>query len=200
MSNIFIPSKHLPNHLKCIKQKQNTLEIPETWDSVYSFGQWWCDNGMPILLPVDYEVYLSDDATSVCLFRKGRFQVELYLIHPGPNLPVHEHPGVEVIKMRLNTYTDTLDLQVEERGSTTLLRGQSHGSGINFKDRGDNNSVTEQGFPLLAFQKWDEDLEITTVASRWKGKTVGPKQENLIRRFKPEAYVVDGYADVTRRL
>jgi hypothetical protein len=34
----------------------------------------------------------------------------------------------------------------------------------------------------------------------WKGKTVGPMQENLIRRFHPDAYVIDGYADITRKM
>jgi hypothetical protein len=29
----------------------------------------------------------------------------------------------------------------------------------------------------------------------WKGKTAGPMQEKLIKRFNPDAYVVDGYAD-----
>lgn len=198
MSNVFIPSKHLPTHLKSIKQpKHDTLHIPNTWNSVYDFGQWWCDSGMPILLPTNYEVYLSDDATSVCLFRKGQFQVELYLIHPGPNLPVHEHPGVEVIKMRLNTYDSNLELNMEEVGSATLLRGQSHGAGINFKDR-ESNSITEQGFPLLAFQKWDEGLEVTTVASRWKGKMVGPLQAGIVKRFSPTAFIQDDFIDVTR--
>jgi hypothetical protein len=32
----------------------------------------------------------------------------------------------------------------------------------------------------------------------WKGTTVGPMHEALIRRFNPTAYVVDGYADITR--
>lgn len=197
--NISVPSKYLPNHLRAIEQKDmgKALEVPETWDSVYSFGQWWCDNGMPILLPTGYEVYLSDDATSVCLFRKGRFQVELYLIHPGPNLPIHEHPGVDVIKMRLNTYDENLQLVEKEIGSTTLLRNQSHGAGINFKDRNDT-SVASQGFPLLAFQKWDEELEMTTVASRWKGKMVGPLQAGIVKRFNPNAFIEDDFIDVTR--
>jgi hypothetical protein len=33
----------------------------------------------------------------------------------------------------------------------------------------------------------------------WKGPTVGPLQEALIKRFNPDAYVVDGYADITRK-
>jgi hypothetical protein len=201
---ITIPAKELPHYLRVVTQKVMTeeIDIPESWGNVHEFAEWWSNNNMPILVPEKYEVYVSDDATSICLFRKGRYQVELYLIYPGPNLPVHEHPGVDVIKMRLNTYKEennTLTPVTNEVSSNTLLRGQSHGAGINFKDRAEQNiTVSSQGFPLLAFQKWDEGLEMTTVASRWKGSSVGPKQEDIVKRFNPKAYTKSGYIDVTR--
>jgi len=53
------------------------------------------------------------------------------------------------------------------------------------------------GYPLFAFQHW-LTREPTTVAAMWKGETVGPLQEKLIKRFNPDAYVVDGYADITK--
>lgn len=202
MLKVAIPSDK-PKHKRSIKNKDlsHSLDTPDTWETVWDFAKWWNDNGMPIMLPHNYEVFLSDDATSVPLFRKGQFQVEMYLIHPKPNLPVHEHPGVEVIKMRLNTYKEAggkFQLCDQQVSSDTLMNGESHGAGINFKAK--NDSPVDRGFPLLAFQKWDEGLEVTTVASRWKGKTVGPKQEGLIKRFKPNAFVKDGYANVNEEV
>lgn len=179
------------------KRRDIGLNIPDNWNTVYEFAKWWTDSNMPLLIPQDYEVYVSDDATSIPIFRKGRFQVELYLIYPGPNLPIHEHPGVEVIKMRLNTYDKNCKISNQETSGPTLMKGQSHGAGVNFKNTYQNNEVETQGFPLLAFQKWEEDIPMSTVASRWKGKSVGPKQEVLVRRFKPDAYIKDGYIDVT---
>jgi hypothetical protein len=155
------------------------LVIPDTWKNVEEFGNWWIQNGMPLMFPEDAEVFLSDDATAVCLFRKGRFQVELYLIHPNPIVPVHEHPGVEVIKVRLGAKTYPFL-------SETLKDGKSHGSGI-------RNESEEKGYPLLAIQHWIA-REPTTVASMWRGNTVGPKQEALIKRFTPDAVVKDGWA------
>ena len=160
------------------------LEIPEKWENVRSFADWWMSSGMPILFPKKPEVFLSDDATAISLFRHGRFQVELYLIHPQPKVPVHEHPDVEVIKMTL-THADTPLL------SNVLHNGESHGAGT--------RSVAEKiGYPLIAFQHW-LSREPTTIAAMWKGNTVGPLQEALIKRFNPDAYVVDGYADITRK-
>lgn len=120
----------MPNPLEGVK-------LPK-WGSVREFAKWWCDNGSPIAPPAE-TVYLSDDATSFCLFRSGQFQVELYLIHPSPNLPQHGHPDVEVIKMRLDQYTcaDGRFMKTSnEEASDTLFQGETHGAGINFKEKG----------------------------------------------------------------
>jgi hypothetical protein len=159
------------------------LIIPETWKNVEEFADWWFRNGMPIKFQESAEVFLSDDATSIALFRKGRFQVELYLIHPCPVVPVHEHPDVEVIKARLSG-------KRYPYLSNTLHNNEAHGAGIRLE-------AEDKGYPLLAIQHW-LTREPTTVASMWKGNTVGPKQESLIRRFNPSAYIVEGYADITR--
>ena len=160
------------------------LEIPETWENVKAFADWWMKVGMPIIFPYNPEIFLSDDATAVALFRHGRFQGELYLIHPNPKVPVHEHPDVEVIKMRLgNTRTPIM--------SGTLKNGESHGAGLRME-------AEKLGFPLIAFQHW-LTREPTTIASMWKGPTVGPIQEALIKRFNPDAHVEPGYADITRK-
>jgi hypothetical protein len=161
------------------------IEIPETWNDVEEFGRWWVEAGLPFLFPEQPEVFLSDDATSVPVFRKGRFQIELYLIHPKPMLQDHEHPGVEVIKVRMGL-SDHL-------GFTDALKsGQVHGAGIRME-------AETVGFPLIAIQHW-KTREPTTIASMWKGPTVGPKQEALIKRFNPDAYVISGYADITRKM
>lgn len=169
----FFPSVH----------PQANLDIPETWNNVKEFADWWMMAGMPMIFPKDPEVFLSDDATAITMFRHGRFQVELYLIHPHPKVPVHEHPGVEVIKMSLTVAKVPIM-------SNVLKDGESHGAGQRMQ-------AEKNGFPLVAFQHW-KNREPCTIAAMWKGPTVGPLQEELIRRFNPDAYVVDGYADITR--
>jgi len=161
------------------------LVIPDTWKNVEDFADWWFRNGMPIKFQESSEVFLSDDATSIALFRKGRFQVELYLIHPNPTVPVHEHPDVEVIKARL-------DGKRYPYLSNTLHNNEAHGAGLRLE-------AEDKGYPLLAIQHW-LTRDPTTVASMWKGNTVGPKQEALIKRFNPNAYIVEGYADITKHV
>ena len=54
------------------------------------------------------------------------------------------------------------------------------------------------GYPLVAFQHW-LTRDPTTIASMWKGTTAGPRHEAIIRRFNPDAYIKDGYADITQK-
>jgi hypothetical protein len=160
----------------------SNFEIPETWADVQAFADWWLDNKMPLIFPVFPEVYCTDDATAVCLFRKGRFQVELYLIHPQPGVPVHGHPGVEVIKIRSG-------LPSGHTASDVLRKDEVHGSGLKLE-------AEVRGFPLLAIQHW-QTRDPTTIASMWKGPTAGPLHNALIRRYNPTAYIKDNYADTT---
>lgn len=186
MLNTPSPSSIPPGNMtyEIIETPHQNLDIPETWSDVRAFAEWWMKAGTPLIIHKGAEVFLSDDATAACLFRKGRFQVELYLIHPQPMVPDHEHPGVEVIKMRMG-YKNHLSF------SNVLRNGESHGPGIRLE-------AELTGYPLIAFQHW-LDRDPTTIASMWKGNTVGPKHEAIIRRYHPEAYIVDGYADITRK-
>lgn len=185
MNDNVIHAPHLNMMFSFFKHPHADLDIPGDWAGVQEFADWWVSVGMPIMFPQNPEIFLSDDATAVTLFRNGQFQVELYLIHPNPKVPIHEHPGVEVIKMSLTA---------AEKGpimSNVLKAGESHGAGQRM-------AAEKIGFPLIAFQHWLEK-EPTTIAAMWKGPTVGPLQEALIKRFNPDAYIVDGYADITRK-
>jgi hypothetical protein len=155
------------------------------WKTTQDFADWYVKNKFPFNPPSQVETFLSDDATAFCMFREGQFQVELYLIHPAPLVQVHEHPGVELIETPwINGSCSMIPV---------LKEGDSHGHGI----RETGNVL---GYPLIAIQHWRSDLKPTTAAAQWKGKTAGPIHEKLIRRFHPEAYVIQGYADVTRRM
>ncbi len=183
MNNII----HAPEYgmtFEKVNHPHKDLTVPESWVNVKDFADWWMATGMPIIFPPNPEVFLSDDASAISIFRKGRFQVEMYLIHPHPKVPEHEHPGVEVIKMSMTHDKNPIM-------SNILKDGESHGAGTRLE-------AETIGFPLIAFQHW-LTRDPTTIASMWKGPTVGPLQEALIKRFNPDAYIIDGYADITMK-
>lgn len=61
--------------------------IPDDWDTLEDFVTWFTESKFPVVIPWDAEVRRTDDATTICLFRKGRYQVEIYLIYPGWVIP-----------------------------------------------------------------------------------------------------------------
>lgn len=167
--------------------------VPEFSD-VSHFAKWYLKNNMPLLLPMPYEVYSSDDATSMCLFRHKRYQFELYLIYPDPVIPLHLHPGVENIEVDVTSIQKAV---IEKNVPAAAIFApqppdEYHGRSIKTK-------ASSSGFMLFSAQKWDDGIEMSTIAARWKGHTAGPKHEALIRRFNPDCLIYPGYADVTQR-
>jgi len=164
------------------------FEVPQ-FTNVVDFANWYLSAGMPLLLPAEREVFVSDDATASCLFRHGRFQFEMYFIHPQPVIPKHEHPGVANIEISSSLWADLTPALV---AGSLQGPGQSHGGSI-------RERAQHSGFMLFSAQMWDEGLEISTIGARWKGHTAGPKHEALIRRFNPDCLIQPGYADVTQK-
>ena len=163
-------------------------EVP-CFSGVAEFAEWYLRSGMPIMLPKKHEVFISDDATASCLFRHGRFQFEMYMIHPNPVIPQHEHPGVANVELSSESWSAICGQMLFDN---VQQEGKSHGSDIRFR-------AQHKGFMLFSAQMWDEGLEVSTIGARWKGHTAGPKHEALIRRFNPKCLIYPGYADVTKQ-
>jgi hypothetical protein len=163
------------------------VDVPH-FDGVEAFARWYLASGMPSMPPENPEVFVTDDATASCLFRHGRYQFEIYLIHPQPVIPQHEHPGVENIEFPVSALAR---MGLDSMGGLIQRDGMAHGKSI--KERAEHN-----GFVLYSAQKWADGIPMSTIGARWKGHTAGPKHEALIRRFNPDGLVYPGYADVTR--
>lgn len=132
-------------------------------------------------VPWDAKVLITDDATSMCIFRKGQYQVEMYLIHGGFDVKPHGHPDMEVITVGMGgggifgeehgTYGTSAGL-----GRTLKISpGEYHGGG-------DTRQGT--GFMLLTFEKWLNNVTPTSAAIQWDGPTAGPIHDALISSTK----------------
>lgn len=172
------------------------IDIPSGWESIEAFADWYMGRGAPLMVPWDAEVIASDDATAVCLFRKAPFQVELYLVHPNIAVPVHSHPGMEALVIRLGggCLGERLDNGLSSEWGMNCGKtkeDQTHGGrGLGFSPK---------GYAMLTFQKWPDGVPLTSAAVHWKGDTAGPKQDAIIKRHHPQAIAVPGFADISRR-
>ena len=174
------------------------VKIPEDWSSLEDFVDWYCEQRMPMMIPWNANVIRSDDAVAICLFRKGNYQVEFYIEYPNMYIWKHSHPRMEVITMTMggggtwkpNEGSTTNTGSTWGGLSTKLVNGAYHG--------GDADASTGNGFVILAFQRWENPEEMTSAAVQWKGQIQGKYQEDLIKSYYPEAFIKEGYADITK--
>lgn len=160
------------------------LDIPETWETLEQFADWYMANKMPMRIPVDSFVFANDNASAITIFRHKNFQVELYLGFPNTTNDTHFHPGMEVITVQVGR----MNIGTVWGGYTEpLLDGESHS--LDFS--------SNLGCAFLTFEKWKPGKRLTSAMVNWKGKTAGPKHDALIKLWYPDAILEDGYADVT---
>lgn len=170
------------------------LHIPEDWDTLEDFVNWFMESKIPIMIPWNATVIRSDDAVAICIFRKGQYQVEFYLEYPEMYIRRHAHPRMEVITMDLggggmSPRNENNTSRVWGDAYTKLPAGEFHG--------GDTGSILSNGFCTLAFQKWEDPTEMTSAAIQWKGEIQGPIQEELIKRNKKNVHILPDYADIS---
>ena len=46
------------------------VTIPDSWETIEDFTNWYLAQRMPLMIPWDAEVIRTDDATAICIFRK----------------------------------------------------------------------------------------------------------------------------------
>lgn len=173
------------------------VKIPDDWDTLEDFVQWFMNSRMPIMIPWDAEVIRSDDAVAICIFRKGNYQVEFYLEFPYMYIKRHSHPRMEVITMSLGGGGLRPPLSNVNKISSAwgsmrkkLLPGMYHG--------GEVVNQASTGFCTLAFQRWENPEEMSSAAVQWKGEIYdGGVQASLIKRHYKNAKIEKEYADIT---
>jgi hypothetical protein len=159
--------------------------IPDNWGSLDDFVKWYVDNNMPHIPDANMFALETDDAISMTVFRKGRYQVELYFMKANRYVPFHSHPDVDtaIVIKDPSCEFDASNIQITP---STKLHG------------GDSFMCRSKNMVLISMQKWGEDIPVTSVAIHWCGYTAGDVHDALISKYYPEAIVKKGYADVRR--
>ena len=170
------------------------IQIPDDWASLEEFVDWFMGQRMPMMIPWNAEVIRSDDAVAICLFRKGRYQVEFYLEYPNMYIRRHAHPRVEVITMELGGGGLWAGSSL---GVSNVWGTASEKTEPGSYHAGDSVTSISKGYITLAFQRWENVEEMTSAAVQWKGELQGTIQADLIKSKKPNAIVQEKFADVT---
>ena len=164
------------------------------WNEVEAFKDWWIAAGCPIKPPFDKPIHATDIAYALCVYRSGRFQVELYIVKPNTETTKHSHPNINSISMYLTgnmtfakeneEYIDLSKLQKEGANGTHVLLGS-----IAETNNGKVHSlkVGPEGGAFLIFEFW-KDRDPVSVTVHWEGDLVGEQHAQTI---KDREYVVN---------
>lgn len=160
------------------------MHIPDSWVSLHMFSLWFKGYFDFTKFPKEPQTFRTDDATSLLLFRKGQYQVELYLLDNVFGITRHGHPGVEVLQVALDVSTHPYWAELNH-----IKQLEFHGGNV-------PKDIPPRSGSILAFQKWHPSLKPTTVAAQWSGRPVGPLHIELIKQLNPNC-LIDKYGIVT---
>jgi hypothetical protein len=146
------------------------------WNTVEEFAKWYKDNNHPFKPPTTDPIYMTKMSYSAVIFRKDRFQVEMFNIQPNSSITTIEAPGVEQCIIFLNgqitTYKDgkviqdsTSIYETFNEDGTSILFNQIFKLGNGDIDRVDYGP---KGASFLSIQKWDDGMEMSSM-SKQKG-------------------------------
>ena len=156
------------------------------FDTVAEFKDWWLTNGRPLRPPFDNASFHTDNAMSLCLYREGNCQVELYITAPDSTSPPHTHPGVDSMFVYLggnivfflegrDNVEDQSQFQKERSDGAHMLLGATVDSpdGIPHWLK-----VGPEGSAFLSFERWKEKIP-TSVTVNWEGDYVGQEHKRV---------------------
>ena len=167
------------------------------WSTVEEFRDWYMSNGMPLRPPFKNPVFHTDNAMSLCMFRQGQFQVELYLTEPYSTSPKHTHPGVDSAFVYL---AGNIQFNLEGRENPDVQQWQKPspegyhmllGKTVSSPDGIPHwLKIGPEGGAFLSFEHW-KDRDPVSVTVNWEGETVGSEHDKTIDNAKGELHEQD---------
>jgi hypothetical protein len=160
------------------------------WKNVLEFQNWWIKAGKPLRPPFKNPVFHTDNAMSLCLYREGNFQVELYITQPHSTSPPHIHPGVDSSFIYL---AGNIQFNLEGRDNPDVSqwqKPQENGAHVLFGKTVESPDgiphwlkIGPEGGAFLSFEHW-KDKDPVSVTVNWEGELVGEEHKKTIEAQK----------------
>jgi hypothetical protein len=141
------------------------------------------------LIPDSSSTVMSNESvTTIVLHRKGAFQTELIIMHPGaPKWPgEHRHPDVDTVEI------EVVRFDWVSRNGEKLARPDFVYNGRYLVHLGPDDYHAVQAKPhgaaLLSCQKWLNGVAPTSVGLNWEGAAVHPSHAQQQEKMKGVVY------------
>lgn len=172
------------------------MVVPETWETLNDFADWYVEKNYPIRVPANVSVYPTDVSYSCCVFRQDVYQVEMYLAKPNFKSSRHAHPFEQVIIFlggHMSGVRGVNDTQIGDEvflgnpltddTSVTMPHPQSFARG-SVLPAGQWHEVSGygQGFVFFNLQKWKSKEIMTSAVVEYEGDALGDIHTHIIKR------------------
>jgi len=151
-------------------------------DDLDKFCKWFLLN-MPVVGAVPFEnaVTKIEDVTSVLMYRKDNFQVQMFIVPPHYIIPEHTHPNVDSIEVymggniRFSHCGSFVNPEPDiQKDNTNLGCSKARGKTIRVKPNDLHGGIFgEGGGVFLSVQKWLNDVKPHCVAADYNGVVMG---------------------------
>lgn len=165
-----------------MKRKVMGESQPLTDDTLEAFLDWWWGAGKPIVIPFHHSHVMNGNVPGVVLYRKGCYQVQLFIFSPDSIIPEHVHPNVDVFEIYMSgDIVFTVDGEIktppvwnDEPAANGLHK--MYGWALRITPETWHGGTTgPRGGVFLSVQKWLNGVEPTTVGEEWVSKDNEPR-------------------------
>ena len=157
------------------------MNIPETWNSITEFADWYQQNGYPRKVPMPPEVFVTDVGTSIILFRQGLFQVEFYVASPNFTTSKHYHPFEQIIILVGGGGQGRIGSSLEEEPQWMPFDRVGQRLAPLSQIMWHQLKVLEHGICFYNCQKWESEEEMTSAIIEYEGDSLGPMHEEMLK-------------------
>ncbi|MEZ0259404.1 MAG: hypothetical protein ACAH80_00245 [Alphaproteobacteria bacterium] len=162
---------------------------PQQLDELQTFAREYLKNAGPLgAVPFHGAVDRVENVTSLLMYRKGQFQVQMFIVPEGTIIPEHVHPNVDSIEIyvggnyRLShsgKFTSPESDICEDGGP--LKMAKLRGYAIRVKPHHLHGGVFGKGGGVfLSIQHWLNGVEPHCVARDYTGTTMGPDHKEKV--------------------
>ena len=133
-----------------------------------------------IQVPFNEPLMFVEDITGLVIYRKGQFQVQLFICVPNCFIPRHRHPNVDSFELFLygmkfdhsdQTVIDN-DMAMEQHQGMPKHQYKT----IRVKPNEWHGAIaSKNGGAFISIQHWLNGVKPTHVGADWQGETMGQK-------------------------
>lgn len=163
-----------------------TTEITDAMGRIFSdelsqFVLWYSEASLAVpFVPIEGGCSFVEGVTGLVLFRRGQFQVQLFIVDPSVTIPSHVHPNVDSYEVFLSGMQFTFEEEIVITHENALVKNEDTGSALArgycirvMPHEKHGGTASRGGGSFLSIQHWLNGVSPSSVGNDWEGDTMG---------------------------